>query len=162
MINVDGQPFVATIKLDDHYNEEYAKFKDIGIKQMASAVRGSNGRNNSANPPAQMPRYTIHELVDFVKQNFKENSRFTENILSDFSERLDQAYFSAVNRGDMKTAQKMVENAAKRAGLKIIPKEKLSTISFYADVLHIPLKIAMQMADWDYISKSPYSFSRTS
>ena len=119
LINVDGQPFVATIKLDDHYNEEYAKFKDIGIKEMASAVRGSNGRNNSANPPAQMPRYTIRELVDFVKQNFKENPRFTENILSDFSERLDQAYFSAVNRGDMKTAQKMVENAAKRAGYTI-------------------------------------------
>jgi hypothetical protein len=101
--------------LDDFADQEYAMFKDIAVKEMASAVRGSNGINNSANPPAQMPRYTIHELVDFVKQNFKGNPRVTENILSDFSERLDQAYFSSVDRGDMKTAQKMVENAAKRA-----------------------------------------------
>ncbi len=114
--NKEIKPFAATIKLDDFATDKHAILKDIAVKEMTPAVRGTTGKNNIANPPVQVPDITIRQLVDFVKQGFANDPLFTENVLENFAERLDQAYFNAINRGDMETAQKMVENAAKRAG----------------------------------------------
>ena len=62
-----------------------------------------------------MSDITIQYLVDFVKQHFKENKSFSENIAEVFDKRLDAAYFSALKRGDMEVASAMVKNAAKRS-----------------------------------------------
>lgn len=159
LLNIENSPYAVVIKLDDFANDDYVKFKDIAVKEMASAVRGSTDKNSLANPPAQMPEYTIQEVIDFVKSNFKENSLFSENVAKDFNDRVDAAYFSAVNRGDMETAQQMAENKAMQDGYKIIDPEKLENFLFYSFTLRMPFKISSAMTKWDYTSKSPYSFS---
>jgi hypothetical protein len=107
------KPSGKRFKLDDFANNEYAMHKDIAVKEITPAVRGITGKNNLANPPVQVFDIKIQQLIDFVKQNFQNDPLFTENVLAIFAERLDQTYLSAVNRGNMKTAQKMVENAEK-------------------------------------------------
>ena len=82
MIDINSKPFAAVIKLDDFANEDYAKFKDIAVKDMTPAVRGSNDKNNLANPPVQVSDITIQYLADFVKQHFEENKNFTETTSS--------------------------------------------------------------------------------
>lgn len=115
LVDINNKPFAAVIKLDDFANDEYAKFKDIAVKEITPAVRGSNDKIDLANPPVQVSDITIQYLVDFVKQHFKENKSFTENVAEVFEKRLDDAYFAALNRGDTESASAMVKNAAKRS-----------------------------------------------
>ena len=91
-------------------------FKDIAVKEITPAVRGITGKSNLANPPVQVSDITIQQIIEFVKQHFEKNKLFSDNIASVFDKRLNDAYFTALDRGDMDIAQKMVENAAKRAG----------------------------------------------
>ena len=115
LIDINSKPFAAVIKLDDFAKEKYAKFKDIAVKEMTPAVRGSTGKNNLANLPDQVSDITIQHLVDFVKQHFEGNDLFTEDIADVFDKRLDKAYFAALDRGDMETASAMVKNANARS-----------------------------------------------
>ncbi len=115
LIDINSKPFAAVIKLDDFANDQYAIFKDIAVKKITPAERGTTGNGTIANPPDQVSDVTIHQLVDFVKQHFKENKNFTENVADVFEKRLDNAYFAALEKGDIKRAELMVKNAAKRS-----------------------------------------------
>ena len=75
------------LKLDDFASDQYAIFKDIAVKKITPAVRGTTGNGTIANPPDQVSDVTLHQLVDFVKQHFKENKNFTENVADVFEKK---------------------------------------------------------------------------
>ena len=54
-----------------------------------------------------MSDITVQQLIDFVKQHFNENKNFTENVADVFEKRLDNAYFAALERGDLQIAEAM-------------------------------------------------------
>lgn len=157
LIDINDKPFAAVVKLDDFANEQYAKFKDIAVKEITPAVRGSNGKNNLANPPVQVSDITVHQLVDFVKQHFKENKLFTENIADIFDKRLDDAYFAALERGDMQTAGAMVRNAEKRAGYSSDDSWRMSHRAPNSqDVAKDPDGPAQKITDWRKMMPKDY------
>lgn len=79
-IDIAGEQYIATIKLDDSAASENAFFKDITIKKRSLYV-GQTQDLTPANviPPADRD-ITVQQLVEFVKSDFADSLLFTENI----------------------------------------------------------------------------------
>jgi hypothetical protein len=90
-------------------NEHHESIRDY------LTARGYDGVWDSFNGsvPGQVVAYTENQ----VKRT--DNKNPTENVDTRFSRETDAAYLAAVKAGDMDTAQRMVDDAAKRAGYRV-------------------------------------------
>lgn len=108
---------------------------EAGVKSVPIAIRDTDTKYTKTNidsmtlssqdfgydPVNNNAQITIHDLVPIKESNRAELiEKFGGEADVKFSLKAsDQAYMDAVNRGDMETAQKMVDEAAKKAGYNV-------------------------------------------
>ena len=112
----------------DFINEEVNKHNEglynsgIDERIYSSIMRYENlGINDSRNYGNDVGQQTSNGRIGETHQEQSESNRSGDSQRSSenkqkYSRELDTEYLSAVNRGDMETAQKMVDEAAKKAG----------------------------------------------
>ena len=121
LILTDGRVLDELAKTDKSLWE---KVRDW-IKSTVAKIRKYYGELNQASKTAQVLKETMDSL-DELERLFTEGVREAGGVAVSEGERRysidedsDTAYLAAVERGDMVTAQKMVDEAAKAAGYKI-------------------------------------------
>lgn len=101
--------------------EKYAKKADMTFKEIISAEVGN--RANYAATQAPKWESTVKEVEEKLQRDYARDTAAQPKDGVKNSDRgtaeLDQAYMAAVERGDMETVQKLVYEAAKRAGYTV-------------------------------------------
>ena len=70
--------FIATIKLDDYNNDQYAHFKDVVIKERPLYM--GRPENPHGTPSADRLPLTIQQVIDAVKSDFAESPLFSTDL----------------------------------------------------------------------------------
>ena len=98
----------------------------------------------------------LQNIISQNSQNFKpQNENSSKNSVSPEA---DAEYLAAVERGDMEAAQRMVEERI-QSDPKLREVKNLHNFLVETSMYGIPAELSLEMANWDYRSKSPYSFS---
>ena len=110
---VDGNQIIVRLAIKKSPQKNKFWVHSIYTIKNVSDSPASTNKGTEAGHITADSRYIISQKTDLSTQNSK-------NVLEGKASReLDTKYLSAVERGDMETAQKMVDEAAKKAGYNI-------------------------------------------
>ena len=76
LLDIHGEQYIATIKLDDTAADKRAYFKDISIKKRSLYV----GQPQTVVDPSADRSITIQQLIDYVKGDFAQSEIFSEKM----------------------------------------------------------------------------------
>lgn len=176
LLDINGEHYIAAIKLDDTAADNRAYFKDISIKKRSLYVGQTQDFSLEVVDPSADRNLTVQQLIDFVKRDFSNSPFFSETIPGttkkngverNFTDgngirfsvepEEDAAYLNAVKNGDMETAQKLVEMAAEKAGYSSDDSWRMSHRAPNSkDVEKYPDGPTQKITDWQKIVPKDY------
>ena len=121
-INVNGTQYSARLVVKELENkgkvlEELSLYNVSMHKEKNSAVQPLNASNEVGGITAEPNSYyKVKDLIHNSQKIDKEIVGISDNTRFRITPAMDSAYLDAVNRGDMETAQRMVNEAAEAAG----------------------------------------------
>ncbi|MGN0451989.1 MAG: hypothetical protein ACI4FN_07765 [Acutalibacteraceae bacterium] len=103
--------------INDYINREVANKNLVRIKNKSTQASELTSPINASYSKNAFTDNTVSQKTQSVKNNISENTENSTEKLSDRTpEQLDTDYMQAVNNGDMETARRLVDEAAKLAG----------------------------------------------
>ena len=79
LLDINGEHYIAAIKLDDTAADNRAYFKDISIKKRSLYVGQTQDYSLGFVDPSADRSLTIQQLIDFVKQDFSISPSLSRN-----------------------------------------------------------------------------------
>ena len=80
LLDINGEHYIAAIKLDDTAADNRAYFKDISIKKRSLYVGQTQDFSLEVVDPSADRNLTVQQLIDFVKRDFSNSPFFSETI----------------------------------------------------------------------------------
>ena len=104
--------FIKTVQIDNTVFDLVANVRKKPDGQFVYSIQLNENKKIKASPSLGSPKGVLNRMLNASDDSISQN---TDSVKRKYSDR-DSEYLDAVNRGDMETAQKMVDEAAKKAG----------------------------------------------